>query len=1804
MDLKSPFILNKLYSTVINTPKLLLFLKTVFTLLNGKSGFWVHWCVLAIAFLLAGQIGYAAERYAVTNGNWNGAIWAATSGGAAGSASTPTSADNVYINDNRNVTVNTTAACLNLRILGGGNTSYITINGSNTLTVGNAITINAGTGFGDNKYISVVAGTLTANSVTIDDSGGDTRDSYISVSTGIINVSGNITMNGTANRNQLAFSGAGTINVGGTITGGTISNNSGSYVALTRGTVNYNNNGDQTIRAFTYYNLSVSGGGTKSLGGATTVSGIFTLNDGVISTTTTNLLSVTNTATTAISGGSASSYIDGPVRWSLPTMAGGGSTYNFPVGDAGGYKPFSLVNPITSGAVTAQVEAVAANSNGISADGLELSTAEYWKLTRGGNPLSNTSISLGRGTAIFPLNSTASSTTVNGTYTTRGGTADTYIVSNSNAVPLSSTDTYFVLGKANPLIISSTTALSGFTYAENNGPSVAQTFTVSGAYHTSNITVAVPANSKYELSTDESNYSGNVNVLINAGGTASTTTIYVRLKAGLSVGTYNDANDKITASATDATSKFVSLSGNVTNQPLITVTPNTLSGFGYVLGNGPSTPAQTFVVNGSNLQTNVTVIAPASFEISQTSATTGFTSGTLTLTQSGGIITNKTVWVRLIAGLSTSTYNEDVTLTANYATTKTVNCQGTVNRATINVSKFTLAGFIYTQGAGPSGIQTFNVSGTTLSANIVITAPTHFEIATSSGGTYGANINLTPLSGTITSTTIYVRMKSGYTAQTITPENITLTTTNAIQQNVACSGVVVTGAATISSNPILNGFFYIVAKGPSIAQSFTVSGTSLGANVITVTAPTNFEVSSSGTDGTYGASFTITPSGGKVNASPVYIRLKSGLAINTYTGNLTLAATGATTVNVACNGKVVAQPTVVASPDPYNVCAGNSATLSGSGTNITSYFWIGPNGFSSNSQNPSLGTVTATNSGEYVVTGAVGSGVNLLTNGDFESGNSGFGTTYDFNNVLGLTYGAYWINANPWNVNNTYFISASDHTPGSGTLQMVVDGAETAGAIIWSQTVSVSPNTAYQFSYWGENINSQGNTNYAKLQVYVNNVPTGAINTLSTTSWGQYSVNVNSGASSSLQLTLINSFIGGSGNDFAIDDLNFEQVFEVKDTLTLTVNPLVTAAVNITASQNPSLSGATVTYTATPTNGGVNPTYEWFVGGVSVASGTSSTYSITNPTSGTTVYCRMTSTIPCTNVVQSNTITQTVNPPTNYWHGNISTDWNNASNWTAGYVPVPGADVIFTSTSNAYGLDAINNLVLDKDRTQGSIINASTKSLIIPAGKTLTVNNTITSGTNAEKIQIQADATNPNGSLIFYSNNTVYATVEMYSKAYINSASTAINSKYKWQYFGIPVQSITTAESTFFGSYVRKWIETGKDSTTHWVSLNNQSTLEAFKGYEITQPNPKKIYFQGILNNQDYTTPTLSYTSSVDFPGQHVLANSYTAALDIGRINFGSSLDQTIYLYNTGSMRDWYSQSLVTNDDAINPGQYVGVTPALAGQSGLPDRIPSMQGFVVKTASADANSYINLSYQNSIVKNTTAMRVKYSEENSSDNKLYSSTVVSLKTKNTLDKLWLFTIPEATNGFDAGYDVPKLMGSSIESELHSVGGDTYYQINSSPNIHNSLIAVRFATDTIYTLHFEHFNQSEIYSNIYLFDAEENKVIDITSGGSEYSFFAKSSSSAVPRFRIITNNDALGTDKDSNIKIFSTGGTVFVKNNSSNSGNIQLFDMSGRLVRKLKMDTDGTITAINGLKKGYYVVSASTDTEKNSKQVIVF
>lgn len=223
---------------------------------------------LLLALFIMAAVVVNAQTTAVASGNWNNsATW---------SAGIPDASDAVTINNGVTVTVNTTAVCASITINSGGTNAGITISGTNSLTVSGAVTVNAPTTDDRNRTISVGSGSLTCASMSFGNPSNNTRDINLTIGTGTVTVTGNLAMAGGAGENAVTFSGAGTLNLGGTFTGGTVN--------IGTGTIRYTSSGSQEIRDMDYNNLYFSGAGTKTLPGDIIVTGNVLVEEGAVVT--------------------------------------------------------------------------------------------------------------------------------------------------------------------------------------------------------------------------------------------------------------------------------------------------------------------------------------------------------------------------------------------------------------------------------------------------------------------------------------------------------------------------------------------------------------------------------------------------------------------------------------------------------------------------------------------------------------------------------------------------------------------------------------------------------------------------------------------------------------------------------------------------------------------------------------------------------------------------------------------------------------------------------------------------------------------------------------------------------------------------------------------------------------------------------------------------------------------------------------------------------------------------------------------------------------------------------------------------------------------------------------------------------------------------------------------------------------------------------------------------------------------------------------------------------------------------------
>ncbi len=140
---------------------------------------------------------------------------------------------------------------------------------------------------------------------------------------------------------------------------------------------------------------------------------------------------------------------------------------------------------------------------------------------------------------------------------------------------------------------------------------------------------------------------------------------------------------------------------------------------------------------------------------------------------------------------------------------------------------------------------------------------------------------------------------------------------NSAQIRVAIADDVVLSETPVIPDPTLtvsaselSDFRYTYGNGPSAVKNFTVSGSDL-TSAVTLTAPTNYELSLSPDNG-YFDSDELSPVSGTLAETTIYVRLKAGLAVGNYTGNITIVS-GTLSYTVALSGMVDAMP-VAATP--------------------------------------------------------------------------------------------------------------------------------------------------------------------------------------------------------------------------------------------------------------------------------------------------------------------------------------------------------------------------------------------------------------------------------------------------------------------------------------------------------------------------------------------------------------------------------------------------------------------------------------------------------------------------------------------------------------------------------------------------------------------------------------------------------------------------------------------------------------------------------------------------------------------------
>lgn len=413
------------------------------------------------------------------------------------------------------------------------------------------------------------------------------------------------------------------------------------------------------------------------------------------------------------------------------------------------------------------------------------------------------------------------------------------------------------------------TPLSNFAYTIGLTPPASQMLTITSTPNSANVSAAVTSGNSW------------LSVSGAGGATPATFTVSIINLSSLTAGTQN-GNIQITSAGATNSPLNVAVTLNVT-APTLTVPTGTLT-FNYTIG-GTAPAAQPVSISGTS---GITFTTSAS--------STGDGGAWLAATPSAGSTVPGSVSVSIAtAGLTTpGTFSGSVLVTSTGATGSPASIP-----VTINVTGPTLTAgptplnFSYQIGSADPMSQSITVGGTS-GVNFTATA------ATSTGGGW---LSVTP-SGTTpdSSVTVSVDPKGLNLAANTYNGTITIAATGATSQVVNVVLTVTAPTLTVASSSI--NFAYQTGGTTPNSQSVNVGGTAgqtFTATAATMTGGSWLGASASGT----------TPGSVTISLNSATL---AGLAANTYSGTVTVAATGAISQVIDVTLVVSSSPTISASP--------------------------------------------------------------------------------------------------------------------------------------------------------------------------------------------------------------------------------------------------------------------------------------------------------------------------------------------------------------------------------------------------------------------------------------------------------------------------------------------------------------------------------------------------------------------------------------------------------------------------------------------------------------------------------------------------------------------------------------------------------------------------------------------------------------------------------------------------------------------------------------------------------------------------
>ncbi len=168
---------------------------------------------------------------------------------------------------------------------------------------------------------------------------------------------------------------------------------------------------------------------------------------------------------------------------------------------------------------------------------------------------------------------------------------------------------------------------------------------------------------------------------------------------------------------------------------------------------------------------------------------------------------------------------------------------------------------------------------------------------------------------------------------------------------------------------------------------------------------------------------------------------------------------------------------------------------------------------------------------------------NLIVNGDFTGGNTGFFSQYVYcntNECVGLGGPLHYAVGQDARFFNGIW-NGKDHTTGSGNF-LIAEAAIEDNIYVWKQTIPVNINSCYTFSFWLSSMEYNTSSDYpAEIKILINGIQAGhtMVAPRDTNTWAPNSIVWNSGSDTTCTIEIVDLKFNSYGHGFGIDDISF-----------------------------------------------------------------------------------------------------------------------------------------------------------------------------------------------------------------------------------------------------------------------------------------------------------------------------------------------------------------------------------------------------------------------------------------------------------------------------------------------------------------------------------------------------------------------------------------------------------------------------------------------------------------------------------------